>query len=153
MAGRGNIMGGVPNPTLEASEWGWQIDPQGLRVVLNDYWERWQKPLFIVENGLGAVDELVEVDGTKTVVDDYRIGYLKIRELRARAAARGRAMRRLVDAMRSHPEMVAGEGRACTILISVNGHSSCPNNLCPPSPTGTLASSTMSTRRQPCTGS
>jgi 6-phospho-beta-glucosidase len=74
--GRGNLMGGVPNPTLEASEWGWQIDPQGLRVVLNDYWERWQKPLFIVENGLGAVDELVETDGRKTVVDDYRIAYL-----------------------------------------------------------------------------
>jgi 6-phospho-beta-glucosidase len=74
--GAGNLMGGVPNPTLQASEWGWQIDPQGLRVVMNDYWERWQKPLFIVENGLGAVDELVEVDGVKTVVDDYRIAYL-----------------------------------------------------------------------------
>jgi 6-phospho-beta-glucosidase len=76
VAGEGNIMGGVPNPTLQASEWGWQIDPQGLRVVLNDYWDRWQKPLFIVENGLGAVDQLVEVDGTPTVDDDYRIAYL-----------------------------------------------------------------------------
>ncbi len=75
--GEGNILGGVPNPTLEASEWGWQIDPVGLRVVLNDYWERWGKPLFIVENGLGARDELVEVDGVPTVVDDYRIGYLR----------------------------------------------------------------------------
>ena len=75
--GEGNIMGGVPNPTLEASEWGWQIDPMGLRVVLNDYWERWGKPLFIVENGLGARDELVEVDGELTVVDDYRIDYLR----------------------------------------------------------------------------
>lgn len=74
--GEGNIMGGVPNPTLKASEWGWQIDPVGLRIVLNDYWDRWQKPLFIVENGLGAKDELVEVDGVKTVVDDYRIDYL-----------------------------------------------------------------------------
>ncbi|ROZ64341.1 glycoside hydrolase family 1 protein [Kocuria soli] len=74
--GQGNIMGGVPNPTLKASEWGWQIDPVGLRIVLNDYWDRWQKPLFIVENGLGAKDELVEVDGVKTVVDDYRIDYL-----------------------------------------------------------------------------
>jgi 6-phospho-beta-glucosidase len=74
--GQGNIMGGVPNPTLEASEWGWQIDPQGLRVVLNQFWDRWQKPLFIVENGLGAKDELVEVDGVKTVLDDYRIAYL-----------------------------------------------------------------------------
>ena len=75
--GPGNIMGGVPNPTLEASEWGWQIDPVGLRIVLNDFWERWQKPLFIVENGLGAKDVLVEVDGEKTVVDDYRIDYLR----------------------------------------------------------------------------
>lgn len=74
--GEGNIMGGVPNPTLEASEWGWQIDPVGLRIVLNQFWDRWQKPLFIVENGLGAKDQLVEVDGVKTVVDDYRIAYL-----------------------------------------------------------------------------
>lgn len=76
VAGEGNIMGGVPNPTLEASEWGWQIDPVGLRLVLNQFWDRWQKPLFIVENGLGAKDELIEVDGVKTVVDDYRIAYL-----------------------------------------------------------------------------
>ena len=71
-----NVMGGVQNPTLEASEWGWQIDPVGLRIVLNQFWDRWQKPLFIVENGLGAKDELVEVDGVKTVVDDYRITYM-----------------------------------------------------------------------------
>ena len=75
-AGEGNIMGGVPNPTLPASEWGWQIDPVGLRVVMNQFWDRWRKPLFIVENGLGAKDELVEVDGVPTVVDDYRIAYL-----------------------------------------------------------------------------
>jgi 6-phospho-beta-glucosidase len=75
-AGEGNIMGGIPNPTLPASEWGWQIDPIGLRIVLNQFWDRWQKPLFIVENGLGARDQLVEVDGVKTVIDDYRISYL-----------------------------------------------------------------------------
>ena len=75
--GEGNILGGVANPTLPASEWGWQIDPTGLRVVLNQYWDRWQKPLFIVENGLGARDELVEVDGELTVEDDYRIDYLR----------------------------------------------------------------------------
>ena len=61
VAGQGNIMGGVPNPTLEATEWGWQIDPVGLRLVLNQFWDRWQKPLFIVENGLGAKDHLVQV--------------------------------------------------------------------------------------------
>lgn len=78
IAGRGNIMGGVPNPTLEASEWGWQIDPQGLRYVLNQFYDRYQKPLFIVENGLGAVDELVDDgNGGKTVNDDYRINYLR----------------------------------------------------------------------------
>lgn len=75
--GEGNIMGGVPNPHLAASEWGWQIDPQGLRYILNYYYDRYQKPLFIVENGLGAVDELVEDEnGNKTVIDDYRIKYL-----------------------------------------------------------------------------
>ncbi|MFV0429186.1 MAG: glycoside hydrolase family 1 protein [Arachnia sp.] len=76
IAGEGNIMGGVPNPTLPASEWGWQIDPIGLRLVLNQFWDRWQKPLFIVENGLGAKDQLVEADGVTTVIDDYRIAYM-----------------------------------------------------------------------------
>lgn len=75
-AGEGNLLGGVPNPTLQTSEWGWPIDPVGLRIVLNQFWDRWQKPLFIVENGLGAKDELVEVDGVRTVLDDYRISYL-----------------------------------------------------------------------------
>ena len=73
--GEGNLMGGVENPTLEKSEWGWAIDPIGLRLVLNQFWERWQKPLFVVENGIGAKDQLVEVDGRKTVIDDYRIQY------------------------------------------------------------------------------
>lgn len=76
--GEGNLLGGVPNPTLKASEWGWQIDPKGLRYVLNEYWDRYQKPLFIVENGLGAKDELITDDkGNKTVNDDYRIEYLR----------------------------------------------------------------------------
>ena len=44
--GGGNIFGGVPNPTLKASDWGWQIDPAGLRIVANQYWDRWQKPRF-----------------------------------------------------------------------------------------------------------
>ncbi|HRA50636.1 glycoside hydrolase family 1 protein [Actinotalea sp.] len=75
-AGQGNLLGGVPNPHLASSEWGWQIDPVGLRIIANDFWDRWQKPLFVVENGLGAKDQLVEVDGVKTVVDDYRIAYM-----------------------------------------------------------------------------
>jgi 6-phospho-beta-glucosidase len=76
-SGKGNIMGGVPNPYLEASEWGWQIDPKGLRYILNVLYDRYEKPLFIVENGLGAVDTLIEDEnGNKTVNDDYRIKYL-----------------------------------------------------------------------------
>ena len=74
--GRGNLTSGVKNPYLEESEWGWQIDPQGLRYICNYFYNRYEKPLFIVENGLGAVDELVEVNGEKTVLDDYRIKYL-----------------------------------------------------------------------------
>jgi len=75
--GKGNLMGGIANPYLPASDWGWQIDSQGIRYVLNMFWDRWQKPLFIVENGLGAVDELVDDgQGSKTVHDDYRISYL-----------------------------------------------------------------------------
>jgi len=70
---RGNILNMVPNPHLASSEWGWQIDPTGLRILLNKLWDRYQKPLFIVENGLGAKDKL-EADGT--VHDDYRISYL-----------------------------------------------------------------------------
>lgn len=75
--GKGNILGGISNPHLEASEWGWQIDPKGLYIALNDFYDRYQKPLFIVENGLGAVDELItDENGNKTVKDDYRIDYM-----------------------------------------------------------------------------
>ena len=74
----GNLLGGAKNPYLKESEWGWQIDPVGLRVVLNEYYDRYQKPLFIVENGLGAVDKLVpDGKGSYTVHDDYRIDYLR----------------------------------------------------------------------------
>lgn len=70
---RGNILDMVPNPHLPSSEWGWQIDPTGLRILLNMLWDRYQKPLFIVENGLGAKDKISE-DGA--IHDDYRISYL-----------------------------------------------------------------------------
>jgi 6-phospho-beta-glucosidase len=72
--GSGNIFGGIPNPHLKSSEWGWQIDPLGLRITLNFLYERYQKPLFIVENGLGAKDK-VETDGS--INDDYRIDYFR----------------------------------------------------------------------------
>lgn len=69
----GNIFASIKNPYLEASEWGWQIDPLGLRITLNAIWDRYQKPMFIVENGLGAVDK---PDESGYVEDDYRIDYL-----------------------------------------------------------------------------
>ena len=52
----GNMSIGVSNPYLQTSEWGWQIDSKGLRIYLNQLYDRYQKPLFIVENGLGAID-------------------------------------------------------------------------------------------------
>ena len=70
----GNILGGVKNPYLKASDWGWQIDPKGLRWSLNNIYNRYEIPLMVVENGLGAVDE-VEADGS--INDDYRIDYLR----------------------------------------------------------------------------
>ncbi|KIP77580.1 6-phospho-beta-glucosidase [Vibrio harveyi] len=69
----GNIVDSVPNPYLEKSQWGWLIDPKGLRVLLNFLHDRYQKPLFVVENGLGARDEL---DENGEIQDDYRIAYL-----------------------------------------------------------------------------
>ena len=85
-SGGGNLMGGVVNPTLEASEWGWAIDPLGLRTILNDYWDRWNKPLFIVENGLGAKDVLVQGPEGPTVEDDYRIDYMNDHLVQVREA-------------------------------------------------------------------
>lgn len=74
----GNVKSAVKNPYLEASEWGWQIDPKGLRYALNMFYDRYRLPLFIVENGLGAKDELIpDGNGGYTVEDDYRIDYLK----------------------------------------------------------------------------
>ena len=86
-AGPGNIIGGVPNPHLKASEWGGQIDPQGLRYTLNRYYDRYQKPLFVVENGLGAADKLVRDEkGSFTVRDGYRIQYLNDHLVQVREA-------------------------------------------------------------------
>jgi len=64
----------VINPYLKSSEWGWQIDPLGLRVTMNTLYDRYQKPLFVVENGLGATD-VVEADGS--IHDPYRIDYMR----------------------------------------------------------------------------
>ena len=70
----GNMMMGAPNPYLPASEWGWTIDPKGLRYLLNEIYNRYEIPVMIVENGLGAADEIAEDGG---IHDTYRIEYLK----------------------------------------------------------------------------
>lgn len=77
----GNIMGGIKNPYLKASDWGWQIDPKGLHYSLVEIYDRYRIPIMVVENGLGAYDE-IQPDGT--IQDDYRIDYLRehIKEMR-----------------------------------------------------------------------
>lgn len=63
----------VRNPYIESSDWGWPIDPVGLRYILNTVYQRYNVPLFIVENGFGAYDQL---DENNFIKDDYRIDYL-----------------------------------------------------------------------------
>ena len=70
----GELLGDGKNPYLETSDWGWQIDPIGLRITLNELWDRYRIPLFVVENGLGAKDKLTS---DHKVHDQYRIDYLK----------------------------------------------------------------------------
>ncbi|RVT62610.1 glycoside hydrolase family 1 protein [Niallia taxi] len=70
----GNLFSGLKNPYLESSDWGWQIDAVGLRVTLNKLYDRYQVPLFVVENGLGAIDT---PDDNGMIQDDYRINYLR----------------------------------------------------------------------------
>ncbi|MBR4470481.1 MAG: glycoside hydrolase family 1 protein [Erysipelotrichaceae bacterium] len=69
----GNTVLGVKNPYLESSDWGWQVDPVGLRISLIELYDRYKKPLFIVENGIGAKDEMI--DGK--IHDPYRIEYFR----------------------------------------------------------------------------
>lgn len=70
----GNLFGGVKNPYIGSSEWGFQIDPIGLRYTMNQLYDRYHKPLFIVENGLGASDTVEKGD---IINDDYRINFLR----------------------------------------------------------------------------
>lgn len=70
----GNMVFGGKNPYLRQTEWGWQIDPTGLRIALNEIWDRYQIPIMVVENGMGANDK-VEDDGS--IHDPYRIDYLR----------------------------------------------------------------------------
>lgn len=106
---KGNLMGGVKNPYLEVSEWGWPIDAKGLRYLLNQMYDRYQKPLFIVENGLGAVDELVQgSDGEMTVNDDYRIAYL------------GAHIREMAKAVRDGVDLMGYTTWGCIDLVSAS---------------------------------
>ncbi len=79
----GNLFRSVKNPYLDCSDWGWPIDPLGIRITLNEVYDRYQKPLFIVENGLGARDQ---PDAQGQIEDDYRIAYLR-EHIRAMKAA------------------------------------------------------------------
>jgi 6-phospho-beta-glucosidase len=72
--GKGNFVMGATNPYLKYSEWGWALDPTGLRTFLNDIYSRYQVPIMVVENGLGAVDH---PDEKHRVHDDYRIDYMR----------------------------------------------------------------------------
>lgn len=69
----GNTILGVKNPYLPSTDWGWQIDPVGLKISLLELYDRYKKPLFVVENGMGAKDQVV--DGK--IHDPYRIDYFK----------------------------------------------------------------------------
>ena len=104
--GRGNIIGGIPNPYLKQSEWGWQIDPLGLRIVLNKFYQRYQKPLLIAENGLGAADGLTEENGVPTVRDDYRIDYLAAH------------LRQVAEAVEDGVEVMGYTAWGCIDLVS-----------------------------------
>jgi 6-phospho-beta-glucosidase len=69
-----NVVKSLTNPHVPRSEWGWGIDPLGLRITMNMMFDRYQKPLFLVENGLGARDE---IESNGEINDDYRISYLR----------------------------------------------------------------------------
>jgi len=88
---KGNFFSGIKNPYLTASDWGWQIDPVGLRITMKKLYDRYQVPLFIVENGQGAYDTFEE-DGS--IQDDYRIDYM-----RAHIEAMNEAIKDGVDLM------------------------------------------------------
>ena len=107
--GEGNLIGGISNPYLKASEWGWQIDPLGLRIVLNQFYDRYRKPLFIVENGLGATDRLVQNEkGEWTVNDDYRIDYMR------------RHLVEVGEAIKAGVEVMGYTVWGCIVLVSAS---------------------------------
>ena len=101
----GNIIAGKKNPYLKASDWGWQIDATGLRYVLNQIYDRYQIPIMIVENGLGAVDQLTE-DGK--IHDDYRIEYMR------------RHIEQMKEAIHDGVDLIGYTCWGCTDLVSAS---------------------------------
>ena len=91
------------------TSWGWPIDPKGLRYTLNKFYDRWQKPLFIVENGLGAKDVLIDDGkGSKTVNDDYRINYMAAH------------LRQVEEAIKDGVEVMGYTSWGCIDLVSAS---------------------------------
>ncbi len=100
----GNAIIGVSNPYLNASDWGWQIDPKGLRYLLNDLYGRYQLPMMVVENGLGAAD----VFENDTVNDEYRIDYLR------------QHIQQMQEAINDGVDLIAYTPWGCIDLVSVS---------------------------------
>lgn len=100
----GNIVKGLKNPYLEASAWGWQIDPKGLQYLMRTFYERYEKPLFLVENGLGYADEIDE-DGE--IHDTYRIDYLR---------SHIKAMKEIVE--QEHIDLIGYTAWGCIDIVS-----------------------------------
>ena len=95
----------LKNPHLTASEWGWQIDALGLRYVLNQIYDRYQIPIMIVENGIGAIDQLTE-DGK--IHDDYRIDYMR------------QHVEQMKEAIADGVELIGYTSWGCTDLVSAS---------------------------------
>ncbi|WP_042201023.1 glycoside hydrolase family 1 protein [Paenibacillus camerounensis] len=101
----GNMSRGIKNPYLQTSDWGWQIDAQGLRWALNNIYHRYEIPMMIVENGLGAEDHIAE-DGT--IADDYRIEYLR------------EHVKAMKEAIKDGVELIGYTPWGCIDLVSVS---------------------------------
>lgn len=101
----GNMMRGPANPHLKTSEWGWSIDAIGLRYFLNELYDRYQIPLMVVENGLGAVDK-VEEDGS--IHDEYRISYMR------------EHIRQMEEAIHDGVDLMGYTVWGCTDLVSAS---------------------------------
>lgn len=101
----GNVVGGIKNPYLSSSDWGWQIDPKGLRYTLNEIYDRYRIPLMVVENGLGAYDK-IEEDGS--IIDDYRIDYLRLH------------IEQMIEAVKDGVDLIGYTPWGCIDLVSAS---------------------------------